>query len=62
MTGKIHCYQNASKTHAIYPSEAYNEMSPWAFNGDGFGEQWKQLTREPKAGGHPTLKLLKSEE
>lgn len=40
---------------------AYNDISPWA-NYDGFKEQWAALARSPKVGGHPTLKLLRSED
>jgi hypothetical protein len=36
-------------------------MSPWA-NYNGFGEHWKELTKDLKVAGHPMFKFLRSEE
>jgi hypothetical protein len=34
-------------------------QSPWVFH-DGFSKQWERLKRDPKVGGHPISRMLKS--
>ncbi|CAI6331853.1 unnamed protein product [Periconia digitata] len=41
-------------------AQAFGDIDPWA-NRDGFSDQWAALSKNRKVAGHPTLKLLKSE-
>ncbi|CAN9083691.1 unnamed protein product [Alternaria alternata] len=47
--------------YALYNSfkDVFNDTSPWVFH-DGFSKQWERLKKDPKVGGHPIFRVLKS--